>query len=152
MRARLGGIDLGLLVAAIEDGASITTGEQVTAGLLAGLASSASQRCTTRSVTACTPTPQGERASAIKVGPGGALPGRKVAKDTADGAVVYGDLSRPDRHSARCGRYRSVAQTRAPPVDLAEALNAIGEDVMAGYNPGMRCGVPPQRRRTTAWP
>ncbi len=45
------------------------------------------------------------------------------------------DLSRPDRHSARYGRYRGGPDPLAPPVDLAEALDAIGEDVMAGYSP-----------------
>lgn len=45
------------------------------------------------------------------------------------------DLSRPDRHSARYGRYTGGPDPLAPPVDLAEALDAIGEDVMAGYSP-----------------
>jgi uncharacterized protein with von Willebrand factor type A (vWA) domain len=41
---------------------------------------------------------------------------------------------RPARGS-RYGRYDGGADPLAPPVDLAEALDAIGEDVMAGYSP-----------------
>jgi uncharacterized protein with von Willebrand factor type A (vWA) domain len=42
--------------------------------------------------------------------------------------------SRPDTHRTRYGRYAG-GDPLAPPVDLAEALDAIGEDVMAGYSP-----------------
>ncbi|HEX4190232.1 MAG TPA: VWA domain-containing protein [Marmoricola sp.] len=42
---------------------------------------------------------------------------------------------RGDRHRARYGRYYGGPDPLAPPVDLAEALGAIGEDVMAGYSP-----------------
>ncbi|WP_235735175.1 vWA domain-containing protein [Nocardioides alcanivorans] len=42
---------------------------------------------------------------------------------------------RPDRHRARYGTYVDGPDPLAPPVDLAEALDAIGEDVMAGYSP-----------------
>jgi uncharacterized protein with von Willebrand factor type A (vWA) domain len=42
---------------------------------------------------------------------------------------------RADRHRARYGRYAGGPDPLAPPVDLAEALDAIGEDVMAGYSP-----------------
>jgi uncharacterized protein with von Willebrand factor type A (vWA) domain len=41
---------------------------------------------------------------------------------------------RPARGS-RYGRYVDGPDPLAPPVDLAEALDAIGEDVMAGYSP-----------------
>ena len=37
--------------------------------------------------------------------------------------------------SSRYGRYVDGPDPLAPPVDLAEALDAIGEDVMAGYSP-----------------
>ena len=37
---------------------------------------------------------------------------------------------------SRYGRYDGGPDPLAPPVDLAEALDAIGEDVMAGYSPG----------------
>ena len=39
------------------------------------------------------------------------------------------------RHRSRYGRYSGGPDPLAPPVDLAEALDAIGEDVMAGYSP-----------------
>ena len=38
-------------------------------------------------------------------------------------------------HRARYGRYAGGPDPLAPPVDLAEALDAIAEDVMAGYSP-----------------
>src|SRR6476646_285127 len=41
------------------------------------------------------------------------------------------------RHARRTGysRWAGGPDPLAPPVDLAEALDAIGEDVMAGYSP-----------------
>ena len=42
----------------------------------------------------------------------------------------------PAHHrSARYGRYAGGPDPLAPPVDLAEALEAVAEDVMAGYSP-----------------
>lgn len=38
-------------------------------------------------------------------------------------------------HRSRYGRYVDGPDPLAPPVDLSEALAAIGEDVMAGYSP-----------------
>ncbi len=38
-------------------------------------------------------------------------------------------------HRSRYSRYDGGPDPLAPPVDLAEALDAIGEDVMAGYSP-----------------
>ena len=40
-----------------------------------------------------------------------------------------------DRRRSRYRRYDGGPDPLAPPVDLAEALDAIGEDVMAGYSP-----------------
>ncbi|MGN6782374.1 MAG: VWA domain-containing protein [Marmoricola sp.] len=40
-----------------------------------------------------------------------------------------------EHHRTRYGRYTGGPDPLAPPVDLAEALDAIGEDVMAGYSP-----------------
>ncbi|MEO5853032.1 MAG: VWA domain-containing protein [Nocardioides sp.] len=40
-----------------------------------------------------------------------------------------------DRHRSRYGRYDGGPDPLAPPVDVAEALDAIGQDVMAGYSP-----------------
>ncbi len=42
--------------------------------------------------------------------------------------------ARPDAHRARYGRYAG-GDPLAPPVDLSEALDAIGQEVMAGYSP-----------------
>jgi uncharacterized protein with von Willebrand factor type A (vWA) domain len=42
---------------------------------------------------------------------------------------------RGDKHFARYRRYDGGPDPLAPPVDLAEALENIGEDVMAGYSP-----------------
>lgn len=39
------------------------------------------------------------------------------------------------RREARYGKYDGGPDPLAPPVDLSEALDAIGEDVMAGYSP-----------------
>ncbi len=39
------------------------------------------------------------------------------------------------RRASRYGRYDGGPDPLAPPVDLAEALDEIGEDVMAGYSP-----------------
>jgi uncharacterized protein with von Willebrand factor type A (vWA) domain len=49
-------------------------------------------------------------------------------------------MSRPPnpqfrRHGSTYGRYAGGPDPLAPPVDLGEALEAIGEDVMAGYSP-----------------
>lgn len=91
VRARLGGIDLGLLVAAIEDGVSITTGEQVTAkDFLAGLPILGESEVYDEICHRLHAHTAGERASAIELALEGLFLARKVAKDTADGAVVYG--------------------------------------------------------------
>ena len=39
------------------------------------------------------------------------------------------------RHRSRYARYSGGPDPLAPPVDLAEALDAIGQEVMAGYSP-----------------
>lgn len=47
-------------------------------------------------------------------------------------------MSRQNRRltrASRYGRYDGGPDPLAPPVDLSEALDAIGEDVMAGYSP-----------------
>ncbi|MDN5569709.1 MAG: VWA domain-containing protein [Propionibacteriaceae bacterium] len=41
----------------------------------------------------------------------------------------------PKHHRSRYGRYSGGPDPLAPPVDVAEALDAIAEDVMAGYSP-----------------
>lgn len=40
-----------------------------------------------------------------------------------------------ERRASRYGRYHGGPDPLAPPVDIAEALDAIGQDVMAGYSP-----------------
>lgn len=44
-------------------------------------------------------------------------------------------MARPNRRLMRYTPYVDGPDPLAPPVDLAEALDAIGEDVMAGYSP-----------------
>ncbi len=44
-------------------------------------------------------------------------------------------MARTDKHRSRYGRYSGGPDPLAPPVDLAEALDSIGQDVMAGYSP-----------------
>ncbi|MEO7070452.1 MAG: hypothetical protein ABI131_08170, partial [Nostocoides sp.] len=44
-------------------------------------------------------------------------------------------MARHDLHRTRYGRYAGGPDPLAPPVDIAEALDAIGNDVMAGYSP-----------------
>jgi len=44
-------------------------------------------------------------------------------------------MARPNRRLARYTHYVHGPDPLAPPVDLAEALERIGEDVMAGYSP-----------------
>ncbi len=46
-----------------------------------------------------------------------------------------GGRGRPHVGRSRYGRYDGGPDPLAPPVDLEEALDAIGEDVMAGYSP-----------------
>src|SRR5687768_14416764 len=43
--------------------------------------------------------------------------------------------ARSPRARSRYGRYDGGPDPLAPPVDIVEALDAIGEDVMAGYSP-----------------
>ncbi|MDO5683832.1 MAG: VWA domain-containing protein, partial [Propionibacteriaceae bacterium] len=44
-------------------------------------------------------------------------------------------MSQPGRHTSRYGRYRGGPDPLAPPVDLAEALEHIGREVMDGTSP-----------------
>ena len=91
VRSRLAGIDLALLVQAIEGGASVTTGEQVTAlDFLAGLPVLGSPSCTTRSATGSTrPTTASapERSSSPSRG---CTSPRRSSKESGDGEAVYG--------------------------------------------------------------
>ncbi|MGH3414318.1 MAG: sigma 54-interacting transcriptional regulator [Marmoricola sp.] len=88
--ARLGGIDLGLLVAAIEEGRSVTTGEQVTArDFLAGLPALGESEVYDQIVERLRATNDGQRAGAIELALEGLFLARKVDKDTEAGETVY---------------------------------------------------------------
>jgi magnesium chelatase subunit I len=92
VREHLRGIDLAPLVDAIEDGATVTTGEQVTAkafleglpslGGESGLYDAVCERLGARS--------DGERAGAVELALEGLYLARKVAKDTDGAETVYG--------------------------------------------------------------
>ncbi len=56
-------------------------------------------------------------------------------RDAARRARLAGGRARRPTLRSRYGRYAGGPDPLAPPVDLAEALDAIGEDVMAGYSP-----------------
>ena len=83
-------------------------------------------------------TTDGERASAVELALEGLYLARRIAKDSADGETVYGmspaSGGAPGRTVA-LRRYAGGPDPLAPPVDLREALDAIGEDVMAGSSP-----------------
>ena len=91
VRRHLGGIDLGLLVGAIEDGALVTTGERVTAReLLDGLPVLGESTVYDEVCERLDATNDGERASAIELALEGLYLARRITKDTADGETVYG--------------------------------------------------------------
>ena len=91
VRRHLGGIDLGLLVGAIEDGALVTTGERVTAReLLDGLPVLGESTVYDEVCDRLGATNDGERASAIELALEGLYLARRITKDTADGETVYG--------------------------------------------------------------
>lgn len=85
------GIDMGLLAAALEDGATVTTGEQVTAEeflrALPVLGESELYDDICDRLDAASP---GQRAGAIELALEGLYLARKIGKDTADGEVTYG--------------------------------------------------------------
>ncbi|MBM6404880.1 AAA family ATPase [Phycicoccus sp. CSK15P-2] len=90
-RARLGGVDLALLVEAIEDGALVTTGEQVSARVfldaLPVLGESDLYDAVAERFGA---TNEGERASAVELALEGLYLARRISKDSGDGETVYG--------------------------------------------------------------
>jgi magnesium chelatase subunit I len=89
--ARLAGIDLGLLVQAIEDGASVTTGEQVTArDFLAGLPVLGESEVYDQVMDRLAAHNDGQRASAIELALEGLYLARKIDKDSDGGETVYG--------------------------------------------------------------
>jgi magnesium chelatase subunit I len=92
VRHRLRGIDLGLLVEALEAGASVTTGEQVTAyDVLAGLPVLGESDIYDQVMDRLGATNDGERASAVELALEGLYLARKVGKEsTGDGETTYG--------------------------------------------------------------
>ncbi len=90
-RSRLGGIDLGLLVEAIEDGALVTTGERVPArDLLDGLPVLGESDVYEKIAARVGATTVGERASAVELALEGLYLARRIGKDSVDGETVYG--------------------------------------------------------------
>jgi magnesium chelatase subunit I len=91
VRSRLAGLDLGLLVQAMERGASVTTGEQVTAiEFLSGLPVLGESELYDDICERLDATNDGERAGAIELALEGLYLARKVAKETDGGEAVYG--------------------------------------------------------------
>jgi magnesium chelatase subunit I len=96
VRARFRGLDLGLLVQAIEEGAMVTTGEQVTAReLLTGLPVLGESElyddvCDRVYASQGGATNDGQRAGAIELALEGLYLGRRIGKDTDGAETVYG--------------------------------------------------------------
>jgi magnesium chelatase subunit I len=91
VRSRLAGLDLGLLVEALESGALVTTGEQVAArDFLAGLPVLGESELYDDICDRLDATNDGERAGAIELALEGLYLARKVAKETDGGEAVYG--------------------------------------------------------------
>jgi len=91
VRHRLRGIDFSLLVDALEDGATVVTGEQVTAlDLLSGLPVLGESDLYDQVMDRLDAATDGERAAAVELALEGLFLARKIAKDSADGETVYG--------------------------------------------------------------
>ena len=91
VRSRLAGVDLGLLVRAIEDGASVTTGEQVSAiDFLSGLPALGESELYDQVCDRLGATNDGERAGAIELALEGLFLAQKVSKESGDGETIYG--------------------------------------------------------------
>lgn len=90
-RARLGGLDLALLVAAIEDGALVTTGEQVSArAFLDALPVLGESDLYEKIGERLGATNDGERASAVELALEGLYLARRIGKDSDGSETVYG--------------------------------------------------------------
>jgi magnesium chelatase subunit I len=89
--ARLAGIDLGLLVSAIENGASIATGEQVTArDFLSGLPPLGESDVYDQVIDRLSATNDGQRASAIELALEGLFLARRIDKESDGSETIYG--------------------------------------------------------------
>ncbi len=90
-RRRLGGIDLALLVEAIEDGAMVATGEQVTArAFLDALPVLGESDVYDQVAERLGATTEGERASAMELALEGLYLARRIGKDSDGSETVYG--------------------------------------------------------------
>ena len=91
VRAHLRGLDLGVLVDALEGGRVITTGEQVAArDVLAGLPPLGESDLYDRICERLDATSDGQRAGAIELALEGLYLARRVSKETGDGETIYG--------------------------------------------------------------
>ena len=91
VRGRLRGIDLSPLVTALEHGALVTTGEQVSArDLLTGLPVLGESELYDAIIDRLGATTDGERAGAIELALEGLYLARKISKENVDGQTVYG--------------------------------------------------------------
>jgi magnesium chelatase subunit I len=91
VRHRLAGVDLALLVAAFEDGATVVTGPQVTAlDFLAGLPVLGESDLYDQVMDRLGAGNDGERAAAIELALEGLFLARKVSKDADGSETVYG--------------------------------------------------------------
>ena len=91
VRQHLRGIDLALLVDAIEGGALVTTGDQVTArDFLAGLPILGESDLYDQVMDRLETHTDGERASAIELALEGLYLARRIGKDSTGGETVYG--------------------------------------------------------------
>ena len=91
VRSRLAGVDLGLLVQAIEEGASVTTGEQITArDFLGGLPVLGESEVYDEICDRLDAGNDGERASAIELALEGLYLAKKVSKESGGGEAIYG--------------------------------------------------------------
>ncbi|MGN6782375.1 MAG: magnesium chelatase, partial [Marmoricola sp.] len=89
--ARLAGVDLGLLVSVIENGASVATGEQVTArDFLAGLPPLGESDLYDQVTDRLEARNDGQRASAIELALEGLFLARKIDKDSDGAETIYG--------------------------------------------------------------
>ncbi len=91
VRTHLPGVDMALLVEAIEDGATVVTGNRVTAReLLGGLPVLGESEVYDEICDRLGATHDGERAGAIELALEGLFLAQRVSKDSVDGETVYG--------------------------------------------------------------
>jgi magnesium chelatase subunit I len=91
VRQHFRGIDFAVLINAIDGGALVTTGEQVSArDFLTGLPALGESELYDDVCDRLGATTDGRRASAVELALEGLYLARKVSKDTADGETVYG--------------------------------------------------------------